>query len=136
LNSGGNATSQVGNGQYWNSSRPAGNRRRGANAKAEAPAILDPAQSATVRENLVAEVAKITSSELAAQWAKGAIAAKNKLTAEDAKVVEETFEKRMSELPPADGPTQRIDSAAQGQTDPTECVGYRARARFDRASAP
>jgi hypothetical protein len=97
MNSGGNGTTQVGNGQQWGPSRVAGNRRGGAYAGArfERPAILDAAQSATVRDKLLGEVAKITSPEHAAQWAQNALVAKNSLTLTDAKLVEATFERHI-----------------------------------------
>jgi hypothetical protein len=101
MNSEGDGASQVGNGQQWAPSRVAVNRRRGAYAGArfERPAILDAAQSATVRDKLLVEVAKITSPELAVQWAKNALVAKNSLTLTDAKLVEATFERHILGLP-------------------------------------
>ena len=43
-------------------------------------------------------MANITSADLAATWAREALAAKNSLTATDAKLVEDAFERRLSEL--------------------------------------
>jgi hypothetical protein len=136
LNSCRNGISQVGNAQYWESSRAAGNRRRGAHARPEPSPTLDAAQSTTVREKLMAEVAKITSPELAAQWAKGAIAAKNSLRAGDAKLVEQAFEKQTSQLPSAEGAipanremTQRTDGAPPappGEAETTKAVASQA----------
>jgi ERF superfamily len=61
--------------------------------------ILDSEQSAALREKLLLEVANIPSADLAASWAREALAAKNSLTASDAKLVEDAFERRLSELP-------------------------------------
>jgi hypothetical protein len=47
---------------------------------------------------LLAEIAAIGSSELAARWAHDALPRKNSLTGADAKVVEEAFERRISDL--------------------------------------
>ena len=66
--------------------------------KGEAPAIIDGEQSAALRDRLLAEIGNIASAELAASWAREALAAKNKLTAPDAKLVEDAFEHRLSEL--------------------------------------
>src|SRR5262245_58427426 len=68
------------------------------------PAVtLDPEQSAALREKLLSELNNITSADLAATWARGVLGAKNSLTATDAKLVEDAFERRLSELPSSDG---------------------------------
>ena len=56
-------------------------------------------QSAQLRDKLLVEVEKITSADLATTWASEALAAKNSLTATDAKLVEDAFERRLLELP-------------------------------------
>src|SRR5262249_51771277 len=66
--------------------------------KSEPSAMLDDEQSAILRDRLLAEIGEIASAERAVSWAQEALAAKNKLTASDAKVVEDTFEHRLSEL--------------------------------------
>jgi hypothetical protein len=65
------------------------------------PITLDAEQSATVRERLLTELGTITSADLAAAWAHGALIAKNSLTEADAKLVEDAFERRLSELTPS-----------------------------------
>src|SRR5262249_9116977 len=70
--------------------------------RGESSAITDREQSATLRDRLLAEIGEITSAERAASWAQEALAAKNKLSAPDAKVVEETFEQRLSALASAE----------------------------------
>jgi ERF superfamily len=67
--------------------------------KGGVPITLDPEQSAASREKLLIEVGNITSADLAAAWAREALSAKNSLTATDAKLVEDAFERRLSELP-------------------------------------
>src|SRR5262249_43986734 len=62
---------------------------------------LNPEQSATLREALLTELGNITSADLAEAWAREALSAKNSLTATDAKLVEDAFERRLSELPPS-----------------------------------
>jgi hypothetical protein len=59
-------------------------------------------RKAALRDRLLGEIAGLQSGENAASWAQGALAAKNRLGAEDAKVLEEAFEKRLSELSPSE----------------------------------
>jgi hypothetical protein len=76
---------------------PDNGRGRGM-TKGQAAAIIDGEQSAVLRDRLMAEIGSIASAELAANWAREALAAKNKLVAPDAKLVEDAFEQRLSEL--------------------------------------
>jgi hypothetical protein len=77
-----------------------GGDRRG--RKGDIPITLDPERSAALREKLLMEVGDIASADLAAAWAREALAAKNSLTTTDAKFVEDAFERRLSELPSSD----------------------------------
>jgi hypothetical protein len=79
-------------------SRTPGNGRGRGSTKGEAGAIIDGEQSAALRDRLLAEIRTIASAELAASWAREALGVKNKLAAPDAKLVEDTFEQRLSEL--------------------------------------
>jgi ERF superfamily len=79
--------------------RPPNGRERGG-VKSEALAILDAAQSAALRDQLLAELATLTSADRVANWARAALPAKNTLTASDAKLVEDAFEQLLSQLPP------------------------------------
>jgi hypothetical protein len=58
-------------------------------------AILSADESATLRDRLLGEIADLQSQESETSWARGALAAKNRLTASDAKLLEDTFEKRL-----------------------------------------
>src|SRR6266480_4026387 len=64
--------------------------------------MLSSDESAALRERLLGEIAGLQSQESVTNWAQGALAAKNRLSAEDAKLLEETFEKRLSELLPSE----------------------------------
>jgi hypothetical protein len=77
--------------------------------------ILDPEQSAALREKLLTELGNITSADLAAAWARGALTTKNSLTAADAKLVEDSFERRLSELPSSDAAASSNDAASVPQ---------------------
>jgi ERF superfamily len=67
---------------------------------------LDPEQSAALREKLLTEVGNIPSADFAAAWAREALTAKNSLTATDARLVEDAFERRLSELPSSEAVRQ------------------------------
>src|SRR5262249_26966475 len=79
-----------------------GNGRGRGRVKAEPKALLDPAQSADLRDKLLAEIGTLTSADLTMTWARQALAAKNRLNESDAKLVEAAFERRLSEFPSSD----------------------------------
>jgi hypothetical protein len=98
------ATTRTGTG-----SRSDGNGR----TRVAARAAGTPDESAALRDRLLGEIAGLQSQESATNWAQGALAAKNRLTAEDAKLLEEAFETRLSELLPS-------ESAEVVNVDPPE----------------
>jgi len=77
----------------------------GAGIKGDRVATLDPERSVALREKLLNEVSNITSVDVAAAWAREALTGKNSLTAADAKLVEDAFERRLSELPSSEAAT-------------------------------
>jgi ERF superfamily len=94
---------------------PGDGHARGGSAKLERNVNLDPQQSAGLREKLLTELANTTSADLAAAWAREALTAKNSLTATDAKLVEDTFERRLSELPSSEAATPSYDDPSVPQ---------------------
>jgi hypothetical protein len=90
---------------------PSDGRGRGS-TKNEPRVVLDPAQSAKLRDKLLIEVQKIASVDLAATWAGEALVAKNSLTAADAKLVEDGFERKLSELPSSDTAATSADDSS------------------------
>jgi hypothetical protein len=60
--------------------------------------ILVPDQSAALRDRLLGEIAGLRSADAAAGWARDGLLAKNSLVAADARLVEEAFGQRLSEL--------------------------------------
>jgi ERF superfamily len=60
--------------------------------------VLTPDQSATLRERLLAQLVAIHSSDEAALWARQNLSAKNMLTVDDARIVEEQFQSRLSTI--------------------------------------
>jgi len=89
---------------------PGAGHARGGRTKSERAVTLDAHQSAALREKLLTELANITSADLA-------LTAKNSLSATDAKLVEDTFERRLSELPSSDGAAPSNDDSAV----PSDC---------------
>jgi hypothetical protein len=87
-------------------------------AKLERAVTLNPDQSAALRERLLTELGTITSADLAATWAREALSAKNSLTATDAKLVEDAFERRLSELPSSDAAAPSNDDPSVSQIAP------------------
>jgi hypothetical protein len=99
------------------SSRP-GSGRTASDRRSEP--ILDANTSGAMRERLLAEVADIATAELATNWAHTALAAKNSLTTADAKLVEDAFERRLSQLTSPEGSPASIDVAAMAQSEVPE----------------
>jgi ERF superfamily len=93
--------------------RTPGNERSRSDGKGETPVTLDPEHSAALREKLLTELGTITSLDLAAAWAREALAVKNTLTASDAKLVEDGFERRLSELPSSDATAPSIAASSE-----------------------
>jgi ERF superfamily len=99
-----------------------GNGRDRGMTKGEPPAIIDGEQSAALRDRLLAEIGNIGSAELAANWAREALATKNKLAAPDAKLIEDGFEQRLAELASAGTNPPNNDAPAIAGADPHEAT--------------
>src|SRR5262252_7464438 len=91
-----------------------GNGHRRGGRKSES-ITLDAEQSAALREKLLAQVGNITSADLAAAWAREALTAKSSLAAADAKLVEDAFERRLSELASSDAVAPSNDESSVSQ---------------------
>jgi ERF superfamily len=94
-------------------SRSHGNGRLRRAERALSTPVLSTDESAVLRDRLLGEIASLESGESATNWALGALAAKNRLSAEDTKLLEEAFETRLSELLPS-------ESAEVVSVDPSE----------------
>jgi ERF superfamily len=75
-----------------------GNRKIRDAAKTASPTVLLAEESAALRDRLLGELAGLASQDRATTWAGEALPAKNTLTAGDAKLVEDAFEQKLSEL--------------------------------------
>jgi hypothetical protein len=94
--------------------QPIGNGHGRVASRTEPRVLLHADQSAALRDRLLAEIGNLSSSELAANWANAALAAKNSLTASDAKVVEDAFEQRLSQLGSSSEVTTSSDDGGSG----------------------
>jgi ERF superfamily len=105
-------TSMV-SGEFLPPPRSDGHGRTRAAARTAGTPVLTSDESAGLRDRLLGEIAGLQSVESATNWAPGALATKNQLTASDAKLLEEAFEKRLSDLLPS-------ESAEVVNVDPSE----------------
>jgi hypothetical protein len=98
--------------------------------KGEARVTLNPERSAALREKMLTELGKITSADLTAAWARAALIAKNSLSAADANLVENAFERRLSELASSDSAAHSNDgsSVLQEAVTPENTEADRAKA--------
>jgi hypothetical protein len=101
------------------SSQPQGNGKVRGAARSPMPAVLPVDESASLRDRLLSEIAGLASPESATSWARAALAAKNILTAADAKVLEDAFEQKVAGLSPAQAATPAVDGAASSPAFPT-----------------
>src|SRR5262249_11949618 len=97
------ASTGTGSGELRIASCGDGNGRTRAAARTASMPLRSSEESAALRDRRVGEIASLKSGESATNWAQGALAAKNQLTALDAKLLEEAFEKRLCELLPSEG---------------------------------
>jgi ERF superfamily len=91
---------------------PGDGHARGGRTRLERAVTLDPDQSAALREKLLTELRNITSADLAAAWARESLTTKNSLTATDAKLVEDAFERKLLELPSSESDAPSDDDSS------------------------
>src|SRR5260221_2296500 len=78
-------------------SSPHGNGRLSGAMRRKTVELLEPGQSAALRDKLLAEIANLTSADVVT-WAKRALPDKNTLVAADARLLEDAFEQKLSNL--------------------------------------
>jgi ERF superfamily len=78
--------------------RPKADRERKRPERSATESVLGEQLSASLRESLVEQIAALNSAEEAAGWAHRNLAAKNKLRAADAKIVEVRFQDRLCQI--------------------------------------
>ena len=122
------------------------NGRAPAVARSAPPPVLKAAESAALRDRLLAEIASFTSLEAMTGWARSGLAAKNRLGAVDAKRIEDVFEQRMSALASeedgkaggetAPSPLQRVGLPAASQPTDTSAIAAHLGVDCDQQSVP
>jgi ERF superfamily len=90
--------------------------------KRRIPVRLDPEQSATLREKLLTDLGNITSADSLPNWARGAVTAKTSLTATDAKLLADAFERKLSELPSSDAAAFSNDDSSAPQIEGRQVI--------------
>jgi hypothetical protein len=88
-----------------------GNGRARGSGTASSTPPLTAGQSATMRDRLLGEIADLQSEDSATTWAREALAAKNRLTAADAKLLEDAFEIKLSDFLSGSGESPSRDAA-------------------------
>jgi ERF superfamily len=83
---------------------PGNGKVRGA-VKIPSPMLLPVDESASLRDRLLGEIASLASQDSATTWAREAIPAKNRLTAADAKLLEDAFEQQLAGFLPDEAAT-------------------------------
>ena len=92
--------------------------------RALGPTELRPGQSAALRERLLGEIAVMQSTESATRWAQDGIITKNSLAATDARLVEEAFSVKLSELSAAEpGETISVAICTETRATSSELAG-------------
>jgi hypothetical protein len=85
--------------------------------------ILAPDESSVLRERLIREIQDFNSVEVATTWARQALVAKNRLTAADARAVENAFLRKVTHLeglkPSAEQTSSQADDARSPTSAPT-----------------
>jgi ERF superfamily len=114
-----NKIGDLNGGRAYSSKQFSSDRRANAASNPRKP-TLKPHASASLRDQLTAELKNLSSAEDAANWAQRALAAKNTLITADAEHVEEAFRTRLANI---------VTDAADDQPTPQEA---RSRLRADR----
>ena len=100
--------------------RTAGNGRLRDAAKAAHETLLSSDQSAALCKRLLTQIAELTSQDATTAWAREALAAKNTLQTADAKLVEEAFETKLSELSTTRANQQQAAGSSPGPVPGSE----------------
>jgi ERF superfamily len=100
------------------SSQPQGNGKSRGAARNPIPVVPPADESAALRDRLLNEIAGFASPESATSWARAALAAKNNLTAADAKLLEDAFEQKMADPMLAEAATPVVDERTSSTSAP------------------
>jgi hypothetical protein len=103
--------------------RSPGNGQGRGPARAASTPALSSDESAVLRDHLLSEIAGLQSEDTATKWARKALTAKNRLTAQDAKLLEDAFEKKFSEFLPLASDQISTGDAGQGAPSAQQEIG-------------
>jgi hypothetical protein len=101
-------------------------RRNGRAIPNSIPSILEPDTSAALRDQLLTEMERLASAEAAVSWARQILRTKNTLTADDARLVEEAFQSKMTTIESAHGEVIEAPLILPKSRKPTSPQGPRA----------
>jgi hypothetical protein len=124
-------------GKAHGSSAPATFRTFSANRKVWSPPkpALEPDKSATLRNQLLGELASLASQEEATAWAQGALGAKNTLTTADSVRVEAAFVERLARFGDAGGLNEEPLPSSPGPSNDDAVIAAEPRSA-DQPAAP
>jgi len=112
----------------------------GREAEKNRSGVLRAELSASLRETLIAQIAKLDSRDAAIKWAAKALKPKNSLTAADAKLVEDAFEQQLRGFPSTDAEpiieAQDIATAEASSNPEKKEVGRAPAQRITTSAAP
>ena len=91
--------------------------------RARSGEAASPPVSAALRDRLLVEIAALPSEDSATDWAQRALAAKNQLTAADARLLEVAFELRLSALLPSESSGSSVGNGSQGSFAGDDTIG-------------
>jgi hypothetical protein len=101
---------------------PGNGQGRGPARTASTPALSSD-ESAVLRDRLLSEIAGLQSEDSATKWAGKALTAKNRLAAQDAKLLEDAFEKKFSEFLPLASDQVSTGDAGRGAPSAQQEIG-------------
>jgi hypothetical protein len=122
-----NKIGHLNGGQAHSTQQFPGDRRAKAASNPRKP-MLEPLASASLRDQLTAELKDLNSLEDAANWAQRVLAAKNTLTTPDAELVEQAFQARLANLVTDPAEDQSMPQEAGSRLPRADHGGKRRRA--------
>jgi len=97
----------------------------------ESSPVLDAGQSAALLDKLLSEVASLATADSAVTWTARALPAKNSLIADDAKILEDAFEQKMSGFPSPSADGLSVGESATAAEKTSQEVPQASRAESD-----
>jgi ERF superfamily len=115
--------------------RSRGNGRAHQTVKAASAPVLSPDESAVLRDRLLGEIAALHAPESATHWAQRALAAKNRLVAADAKLLEDAFAQRLSQFMASESAEVSTGESSENSGAGGQQIGTTDKANTDASQA-